>query len=498
VTALGAARGTARDSLLAWSRRHERALRGFARSRLLVGGALVAILCAALWPGFAVVLAAVIGVVAVTLAAPAYGFVLVLLLFGAEGSIKILLDRGGTPFGRDPRAVGAALVDLAFAAAVVALAIAERDVLRRSWERMSTVARIGLGLLAAWIAVSALQTLQTGSIVQGLAGFRLTQAYLVAIVAGFLLSAHVGRRDPIRALLVVLGVVAAYAAFRAAVGPADAERDYAISRTEWAYYGDVFRNVGSFSGAVPLASFLVPAAVFAFGLAFVPNRLRLPAAVVFACACIGIITTQTRASIVALVVGLATIVGLSLQPGVLSARGKALAVAGTACVVAVTALGVAVGSRASPETRARAEGLVRPLSDESLRLRFQTWEDTASDIVHHPLGAGVGTVGRASSIGGDFVTTDNSYLKVLREQGILGFPFVIGILMLAGALLGGVWRARARPVGVAAAAGFVSFLVLAVAGEYFEQPGKVLAWALAGIAAWHAWGAATADESAAR
>ena len=89
------------------------------------------------------------------------------------------------------------------------------------------------------------------------------------------------------------------------------------------------------------------------------------------------------------------------------------------------------------------------------------------------------------------MTTDNSYMKVLQEQGVLG-----GLLFMAG--LGGLVVLLAlrlarigvtrRPLGTAALTGFSGFLVLMLMGEYIEQPGKLLAWTLLGVAAWEAIG----------
>jgi hypothetical protein len=80
---------------------------------------------------------------------------------------------------------------------------------------------------------------------------------------------------------------------------------------------------------------------------------------------------------------------------------------------------------------------------------------------------------------------------VLREQGFLGFA------LFAGGLLGGIALLAARlrrvpnypgALGLAALAGFVTFLGVAISGEYVEQPGKVIAWGLLGVAAAQALG----------
>ncbi|MGH2726837.1 MAG: O-antigen ligase family protein, partial [Actinomycetota bacterium] len=169
-------------------------------------------------------------------------------------------------------------------------------------------------------------------------------------------------------------------------------------------------------------------------------------------------------------------------------RRKVVLVSVIAGVLVVGGVGTAIASQASPDLRERARGFLHPLEDESVKLRLETWKDTLGEVRQHPLGTGVGSVGRASTYGrGDVkaIIADNSYLKILREQGWLGGPmFVVGIVVLLIALtLTLLDRSRPpHPIGLAALAGAFAFLVLGLAGEYVEQPGKVLAWLFLGIA----------------
>jgi O-antigen ligase len=83
-------------------------------------------------------------------------------------------------------------------------------------------------------------------------------------------------------------------------------------------------------------------------------------------------------------------------------------------------------------------------------------------------------------------TTDNSFLKILVEQGVLGLALFAAGMVAAVVLLARRIRrvpSESRPLGFAALAGFVSFLGLSISGESVEQPGKVVAWGLLGIAA---------------
>jgi hypothetical protein len=155
-----------------------------------------------------------------------------------------------------------------------------------------------------------------------------------------------------------------------------------------------------------------------------------------------------------------------------------------------------VAGKANPATEWRAKALSHPLSDYSVTTRIDHWGDTLARVADEPLGSGIGTVGRATVHGHSAVFTDNSYLKVLREQGFAG-----GLLFLLGvggiALAAGVRLVREdplrRPLGAASLAAFSGFLALMVMAEYIEQPGKVLAWTLLGVAVWEAIGRSAAE-----
>ena len=94
--------------------------------------------------------------------------------------------------------------------------------------------------------------------------------------------------------------------------------------------------------------------------------------------------------------------------------------------------GTAVASRASPVVHERARAFVAPWDDASVRMRLDTWENSVEEIKEHPLGTGVGTVGRASQHRRRRNGYDRySYLKIFREQGVLGgVPFTLGVLAL--------------------------------------------------------------------
>jgi O-antigen ligase len=448
--------------------------------------ALVAVVGLALWPTFLLVVTLVAATTVLAFVRPLYGFVAALLLFSAEGLVKAALSAGSTPFDVDATALGAVLLDLALTAAIVAVLLESRDAHgRRGWSAIGRAARIGIALLAAWLALSVVQIPQSGDVVAGLAGFRVTQAYVLVAVAGALLAVATRGRKLAELLLGVCTVVAAYAALRVATGPSAIERAYVLARPgDVKAYGDVFRTVGSFSGAVGLASFLVPAAVFAFALALCSPRNRVAPALAAVLAFVGIVGTQTRGAVVAVAAGTVIAAALFVLAARPSRRAVLLVFAAVVIALAGVAGATAVAMGVSAATSKRAQAFVHPLRDESIRLRLRTLERSVKEVEKHPFGTGLGTVGRASELRGKPVTTDNSYVKVLREQGYLGgVLFAAGIVVVLGALGARLRRAPGNAtLEIAAFAAAVSFFVLALFGEYVEQPGKVLAWALLGVA----------------
>jgi hypothetical protein len=355
------------------------------------------------------------------------------------------------------------------------------------WRNLPRSARIGLGLLTIWIAISVVQALVIGSLSQGLHGFRLVQAYVVIGVLGAFLLGRLPQGILISFLLSGLLVISGYALFRVISGPSTVEHSYTVSRAGVETLGGVGRAAGSFSAAAGLASYLVPAAVFSFVLALTLPRYRLLAAAVLGCAVVGIIGSYVRVGIVALALGLLLGGGLLVAQSRWTRRRRLVLLCTVTLAFVAGGIGTAIAARASSDLMDRARVFVHPLADESLQMRFTTWKEALEEVRRHPLGTGVGSAGRASVYNGHHaVVVDNSYLVVLREQGWLGAPiFFAGIIVLLVALArASLDRSRPfHPVSVGALAGAFAFLVLGAAGEYIEQPGKVLAWFFLGLAA---------------
>lgn len=459
------------------------------------GAAMVALAAAfAVWPATTALLLAVAGAAALSWRVPAAALALGLLLLGFEGSVKLLLALESSPLPGSSRAAGAAAIDLALFAAVAGTLIADRGRTGRlMWSRASAVERATAGALGGWLAASVVQIAQGGHLERGLQGFRLFQLYtLLAAAAAVACARPEVRRSASRVLLWIGLVVSAYAAVRVVVGPAAAERRAALSIDTVTGYGGAFRAVGSFSSAVGLASYLTPVTVFALVAAYLSPRLRRLALATAGLGLIGLLGSYSRASLVGVVLGLLCALALLVAAADVPRRRKLVSAGLVLATLAVTYGGIQVAAQASPQLRQRAKGILNPFDDASMKLRWRTWKRTARAIRRAPLGHGVGAAGSASKRAGRaLVTTDNSFLKVLFEQGVVVAALFIGGMLAAIVVLARrLRRVRGEPraTGLAALAGFVAFLAVSLTGEYVEQPGKVMAWTLLGVAVAVAFG----------
>jgi hypothetical protein len=455
----------------------------------LAAGALAIGVAVAPTAGAAFAALVVLGVLAVQ--APPYALVAAILLFGLEGTIKMRLTVEDAP---EPLALGAGVIDVALVIAVAGLLANDRGrSLARLWDRLGRAGRAVALAFAGWVVLAILQAPIGGDAVDALEGLRVVFFYLLALPGGVMLAAQLPDRRVEQALLAVLFAIAGYAALRGIVGPAENEREFAQSRAPGSTLGEHARDTGSFTSPVALVSFLVPASAFALALLCLSARERAAAALVFLLAMGGIVASYVRTALLAALAGAAALAAMLLMGRGVSRTLKLVTVGLVVLVLAGGYQATLLAGDADPVAKHRAETLFSdPLGDPSVEGRLDTWERALDRVVDEPFGTGVGTVGRATVEGGSSgVYTDSSYVKILQEQG---FPGAFLFLFAVGGAVALCWLrlARAgplsRPLGVASLVGVIAFLALCVMGEYIEQPGKELVWALLGIAAWEAYG----------
>jgi hypothetical protein len=459
--------------------------------------AVVGAVLSSLWPTVALLAGAVTVTLVLCIRAPAYAFFGALVLYSFEGTIKMRFSVEGAP---SPVALGAALLDLAFFASLAALLVQDRGrSLAAVWKRARRGERVACTLFGAWLCLSVLQIPVSGDLVDGLEGFRLTQLYVFATLGGIVVASRLPQDRLAWILLGTVFLATAYAAIRGIVGPSFNEQTFAAQRSFIAEFGDVGRNTGSLSGPVALVSFLVPVSVLCLVLGFlIPDRRRVAWALV-ALAMTGIIASYVRTALVAVVAGAILLAAILLLGEEAGRRRRSFAVGLVVLVLGGGYAATLLAAEINPEARDRAQGLVNPFTDESVTARLETWGKSLENVASEPFGAGLGTVGRAVE-DRRTRTTDSSYLKILREQGAPGallFLAGLGWIVVAVAVrLSRIGPAQ-RPLGTAALVGFGSFLVLMLMGEYVEQPGKLFAWTLLGVAIWEVVGRrASADPRA--
>jgi O-antigen ligase len=444
---------------------------------------------AALWPTAAVAVGVLALVLALCLRAPAAAFLAALALFSLEGTLKMRLTVEGMS---SPAAVGAALLDVAFVVTLGALLLGDRGrSLRAVWRRVTGAERVVSCLLGAWLLISIPQVALGGDLIDGLEGLRLTQLYVPALLGGIVLAARLGEERLAFGLAAVIAFGAGYAALRGVIGPSVNEESFAEQRSFNTRFGELGRNVGSFTSPIALVSFLTPVALLSLVAGFLRPAWRKVSWTLFVLAMTGIIASYVRTALVAVIAGAALLAVMMLL-----ARGEGRLRRAYALALALVVLGGGYGAallagQIVPEAEQRAESLANPFADESVELRLETWERSLKKVPDEPLGTGLGTVGRATSEGRRTAFTDSSYLKVLQEQGIPGgLVFLVGLGGLIVAVAVRLTRigVERRPLGTASLIAFSGFMVLMTMGEFIEQPGKTLAWTLLGVAIWEAVG----------
>lgn len=468
-----------------------------------VAGAVLGVALAA-WPFFTLAILLAVALGATAWRSPEHAFLASVLLFSTEGWWKAMLSQHGTPLPVEGNVVGAAFLDACLLVSVLALArVGAVARLRERWRESPQGMQLALALFLAWIVVSAAQAMLVGSLSEGVHGLRLVQAYAVLCLAGALL---LPRAFHARAVSLVLAgglATSLYAIVAFVFGPQSVLRGHTLNEAGIETFGGVVRASGTFSAALGLATYLAPVAVVGLAAALLARRGRLIATTCASTASAAVVLAFVRSGTVAIATGFcmtAVLAFVQLRSEPRGPRWRVVCLAALAGAVLV--LGTSLASRVSADAQTRNEGLVRPLADESVQLRLDTWRETMRVLAAHPFGTGIGSVGAASARAGadpsgptagsgGTTIADNSYLKILREQGAFGVLFVLGLGAAFLSLLHGLWRERAGPAAVASTLGSASFFVLAAATEAIEQPGKVLAWTLLGIALAGVWATGT-------
>jgi hypothetical protein len=349
-----------------------------------------------------------------------------------------------------------------------------------------------IALAALYIGLSFAQIAAAPSILFGLTGFR---AAILPIVAA-LLVAYAGwsestYRRLARGIVVLAGVVSAYAILQWIAGPTDAERELALQPSRGVNIVEGrLRVFGSFQTGHQLGFFA--AIVIPYCLAFtlaVRGRWQRAGALSTLLGVGALLAAEGRAALVAAVIGVVLV--LLLFPISRSSRGLSLGTSAAAATAVIVAGAVAfVFVSGHPGTGERFERILNPSEDAAFQARVKKWDDAIDELGGRPLGLGLGTGGSAHLESGRYLTIasfnlDNSYLKVAYEQGFAMLAlFAAALAALLWRLLKGGLTAASREAGwnaIGAGAALAGIAVLLYTGLYIEAAPAFLLWTIVGL-----------------
>jgi hypothetical protein len=295
-----------------------------------------------------------------------------------------------------------------------------------------------------------------------------------------------------KGILVITGLVAGYAVLRWIIGPAASERALVLIGPGGAYnFSDGKINVfGSFPNTRSLGVWTTSVLPLCVALGFyLRGRWRIAAFVAAGLVFTALLGSALRSGIVAVVVG--CLVVLAVMAFTRAAGGIRLGVvlATFAGVGATLAIVLAISAGPSYSNHSYT-AIIDPQRDPSYQERLYKWEAAWRDADKHPLGQGLGTAGRTAVVEQRFFAignydVDNSYLKVVLDEGIFGLMLFVAAL---GALLTGLVRRSLATVdrqraalGAGGAGALTSFMVVMWTGNYVEGLPAFIAWAIVGL-----------------
>ena len=286
----------------------------------------------------------------------------------------------------------------------------------------------------------------------------------------------------------------AYAAVRWVIGPGSAERALAVSQAkDYNFVDGQLRLFGSFTSGGELAAWVSPViCVCAFYAVAVAGRWRALAIAACVLCTIGLLGSENRTGLVAIVLGLSVcFVVFQVARGLQSSRLTAslgllvgvLLVGGTVFMFTIAG---------SPGSVDRYKGIFHPEREQSVKHRQEKWDAVLPQIDQEALGHGVGTAGRTQKREGRFINlgtndVNSGYFRVGFEQGPWAMWFyAFALIVVLGGLIFWAATTPARlPAALAtgAAGAFVAFaMLLASESAFSEGLGTLAVWMLLGTA----------------
>jgi O-antigen ligase len=346
-------------------------------------------------------------------------------------------------------------------------------------------------LLLAFVLITLAQVVAAPSLSFGLHTFISTGLYLLTVVLVGASELDTERLTSIaKGIVVIALLVAAYAVLRHIIGPSAKERAIAAQQP-FNFKDGKLLLFGSFESRHQLGLWCALVVPFCAGMAAVLHgRWRVAALAVIPLCAVALIASESRAALVAAIIGLAAV--LALHSMGRAFPGPRLGVVLGAVIVLVGSAGsaIALSGGGGNETTKKFTVVLHPTSDAAYQARVAKWDEALREIRRQPMGHGLGTANQLQQQQGRFVSIgsfsiDNSYLRVGYEQGILpALIFVAGLLALTLALIRRAAitpdAARAGPA-LAAAGAMVAYVVVLYPSNAFDGYAALAAWLLAGV-----------------
>ena len=358
-------------------------------------------------------------------------------------------------------------------------------------ERFALRLPAGVVLLLAFAVVTLAQVAAAPSLSFGLHTFISTGLYLltVLLVGASELDARAPgdrrqghRRDRARRR--------AYAVLRHVIGPAAKERAIA-SQQPFNFKDGKLLLFGSFESRHQLGLWCALVVPFCAGMAAVlRGRWRFAALAVIPLCAVALIASQSRAALVAAIVGLASCSPCTRWAAPSRGRGSAWSSRPSWCSSAAAPRRSRFPAAAATRPRRRSPWCCTPTTTRPTARASAKWDEALRAIRKQPMGHGLGTANQLQEQQGRFVSIgsfsiDNSYLRVGYEQGIVpALLYIAGLLALALALIRRAAitpdPARAGPA-LAAAGAMVAYVVVLYPSNAFDGYAALAAWLLAGV-----------------
>jgi hypothetical protein len=349
----------------------------------------------------------------------------------------------------------------------------------------------GIVLLIAFAVVTLAQVIAAPSFSFGIHTFISTGLYLVTVVlvgASELDEKRLARLA--KGIVAIALLVAAYAVLRDIIGPAGKERAIA-SLQPFNFKDGKLLLFGSFESRHQLGLWCALIVPFCGGMATVlGGRWRLAALAVIPLCAVAFISSESRAALVAAVIGLAAVLALHSMGRAFPGPRLGAVLAAAVVLIGGGGAAIALSGGNSNATTKKFTVVLHPNDDAAYQARKEKWDEALRDIRKQPMGHGLGTANQLQQQQGRFVTIgsfsiDNSYLRVGYEQGILpALLYIAGLLALTATLIRRAAitpdPARAGPA-LAAAGAMVAYVVVLYPSNAFDGYTALAAWLLAGV-----------------